>query len=76
MKPHLTLKRILVHPKDKCRPQQNSGVVYQVPCKDCECIYTGQMETRYGMREKEHKRDVKTLDEKKYTRSRKKYSLM
>ena len=40
MKPHLSPKRMLVHPKDKCTPQ-NSGVVYQVPCKDCECIYTG-----------------------------------
>ena len=30
------------------------------------------MERRYGVRENEHKRDVKTLGEKKYTRSRKK----
>ena len=30
---------------------------------------------RYGVRKKEHKRDVKTLDEKKYTISRKKDSL-
>ena len=30
-------------PKDKRTSQENSGVVYQVPCKDCECIYTGEM---------------------------------
>ena len=31
MKHHMTLKRMLVHPKDKCTPQENVGVVYQVP---------------------------------------------
>ena len=46
------------------------------PCKDCECIYAGETERIYGVREKEHRRDVKTLEEKKYTRSRKKDSLM
>ena len=34
------------------------------------------MERRYGVREKEHKRDIKTLEVKKYTRSRKKDSVM
>ena len=71
MKPHLTLKWMLVHLKDKRILQENSGVVYQVPCKDCQDVYTGVTERRYGVREKEHKRDVKTLEEK-YTRSRKK----
>ena len=31
-----------------------SGVLS--PCKDCQCIYTGEMERRYGVREKKHKR--------------------
>ena len=34
MKPHLTLKRMVVHPKDKRTPQENAGVVYQIPWKD------------------------------------------
>ena len=76
MKPHLTLMRILALPKDKHTPQENSGIVYQVPCKDCHYIYTGELEKRYELREMEYKRDVKKLDEKKYTRSRKKDSLM
>ena len=29
MKPHLTPKRMLVHPKDKRTPQENAGVVYR-----------------------------------------------
>ena len=28
MNPHLTLKRMLVHPKDKRTPQKNAGMVY------------------------------------------------
>ena len=47
--------------------------MYQVPCKDCLCIYTGVTERWYGVREKENKRDVKTLEEK-YTWTRKKDS--
>ena len=50
------------------------GAGYQIPCKDCPCIYTGVVERRYEVSEKEHKRDVKTVEEK-YTRSRKKDSL-
>ena len=75
MKPYLTLKRMLVHPKDKLTPQEKSGGVYQVPGKDCQDMYTGETERRYQVREKEQKRDVKTLEVKKYTRSRKKDSL-
>ena len=70
MKLHMTLKRMLVHPKDKCTPQENLGVMYHVPC-----IYTDETERRYGVREKEHKSDVNTLEEKRYTRSGKKDSL-
>ena len=46
MKPHLTLKRMLVHLKDKRTPQENAGVVYQIPCKYCPGVYTGEMERR------------------------------
>ena len=76
MKPYMTLQTMLVHPKEKCTPQGDSCIVYQAPCKDCQYIYTGKMERIYGLREKEHKRDVKTLEEKKYTRSSKKELLL
>ena len=42
MKPHKTLKQLLVHPKDNRSPQEQSGmvgVVYSIPCKDCHCVY-------------------------------------
>ena len=75
MKPHLTIKRMLVHPKDKRSLQENSGMVYQIPCKDCPKVYTGETERRYGVREKEHQWDVNSLKDIKYTRARKKDSL-
>ena len=75
MKPHLTLKRMLVHPKDKRTPQGNAGVVYQVPCKDCLVVYTGETERRYGFREKEDERDLRSLEEVKFTWARKKDSV-
>ena len=74
MKPHLTLKRLLVHPKDKRAPQETAGVVYQVPCGDCPKVYTGETGRRYGVREKEHKKDVDSLRELKFTRARRKES--
>ena len=43
MKPHLTLKRMLVHPKDKRTPRENAVVVYQIPCTDCLGVYTGSI---------------------------------
>ena len=56
--------------------QENAAVVYQVPCRDSSCVYTGVAERRYGVRGREHQVDVKTLDETKYTRFRKKDVLM
>ena len=75
MKPHVTLTRMLVHPKDKRTPQENAGVVYQFPCKDSPGVYTGEIERRYRVREKEHHRNVRSLEEVKFTRARKKESV-
>ena len=52
MKAHMTLKRMLVYPKDKCTPQENSGVMYEVQCKDCQHSYTREMERIYSVRER------------------------
>ena len=54
MKPHLTLKRMLVHTKDKRTPPVNARVVYHVPWKDCRCLYTGETGRRYEVGGKEH----------------------
>ncbi len=74
MRPHLTLKRMLVHPKDKREPEETAGVVYQILCRDCPSVYTGETGRRYGARVKEHKKDVLSVSEKKFTRSQRKES--
>ena len=43
-----------------------------MPCKDCPGVYTGETERRYRVREKEHQMDVRSLEEMKFTRARKK----
>ena len=50
VKPHTTLKRLLVHPKDKRTPQETAGVVYEIPCRDCPSVYVGETGRRYGVR--------------------------
>ena len=76
MKPHLTLKMMQVHPKDNKTPQKNAGVVYYFPCKDCPCVYTAETERRYGVREKEHQGDMRSLEDVKFTWARKKDSVL
>ena len=75
MKPHQALRRLLVHPKDKRSPQDTASVIYQIPCKDCTKVYTGETGRKYGIREKEHRKDVESIASQKFTRSRKKDSV-
>ena len=46
------------HPGDK-----KQGVVYEVPCKDCEAVYIGETGRNLQERIKEHKYVVKRKDE-------------
>ena len=49
--------------------------MYQVPCNDCLCVYTGETESRYGVREKAHERGVSSLEKVKFRWVRKKDSV-
>ena len=68
MKPHLTLKCMLVHSKDKRTPHDTAGVVYQISCKDCPNVYTEETGRRFS-------KDVDSVGEKKFTRARRKESV-
>ena len=61
MKPHQTLRRMFVHPKDKREVKDTARVVYQIPCKDCLKICKGETWRRYGTCEKEHEREINSL---------------
>ena len=65
MKPHLTLRQLLVHPKDKDADLDKAGVVYQVDCKECDASYIGQTGRHLRERLKEHKSAL----EKGYTQN-------
>ena len=55
-RPHCTLKRMLVSLKDHIPRNQRAGVVYRIPCGDCEKVYIGQTGRTLEHRMKEHRR--------------------
>ena len=52
--PQQTLRRMLVHLKDKCEVRDKAGIVYQIPC-------TRETGRRFRTQKKEHRRDVNFL---------------
>ncbi|CAH1248695.1 CSMD3 [Branchiostoma lanceolatum] len=55
--PHTTIRRLLVAPKDKDKPDDTCGVVYHLTCEDCDAQYVGETERALKKRISEHKRD-------------------
>ena len=55
VQPQSTLTQLLVHPKDKVEKQKKAGVVYKIPCRQCEKVYIGetgrQLRTRVSTNE-------------------------
>ena len=39
--------------------EQKKGVIYEVPCADCDCVYVGETGRSLEMRLKEHRYTVK-----------------
>ena len=63
-KPYKTLRKILVHPKDKIIQEEVCGSVYSIGCKNCPSLYIGESGRKFGTRLKEHQRNVETHDHK------------
>ena len=57
-KPAMTLKRLLTRVKNKVSMEQKKGVVYEVPCGDCEKSYIGETGRTLKKRIDEHKGSV------------------
>ncbi len=74
MKPHRTLKQILVHPKDKRAIEKTGNCIYEIPCKNCDSSYVGETSRMFGTRLSEHKAEVKKAEGKRYTRSERRTS--
>ena len=59
MKPHLTTRKLLPSLKDPFDNSEKSCLVYQVQCRDCSLVYTGQTKRDLKSRLDEHKRAIK-----------------
>ncbi len=74
MKPHTTLRNILVNPKDRRDKMDTSDCVYQIPCDNCNKVYIGETGRNFGYRLKEHQKDVNNNSKGQYTRAIRKTS--
>ena len=72
MKPHCTLRRMLVSPKDKTEPREG---VYTINCQNCDGVYIGETKRSLSTRVKEHKDEVEKLTaQRPFTRANRKES--
>ncbi len=63
MKPHTTLKQLLVHPKDKPEITEVGENVYEIPCHSCDATYIGETGRLFRTRLQEHKQEVENVEE-------------
>jgi len=75
MRPVETLRRLLVHPKDRQEKEEITDCVYKIPCSNCEKTYIGEIGRKLGTRLKEHKTEVEATTKKPFTRSQHLHSL-
>ena len=72
MKPHSTLRTLLVHPKDKTDPKEG---VYTIDCAGCSKKYVGETKRKLKVRVKEHRTETEKVNKgARYTRDRKRQS--
>ena len=57
-RPQTTLRKLLVHPKDKVDAWKKCGVVYQVNCDMCDKVYVGETGRKLEKRIEEHRKDL------------------
>ena len=69
VKPQTTLRQVLVHPKDKVEKQKKAGVVYKIPCSQCEKVYIGETGRQLGTRITEHRKEAEKISDRNFTRS-------
>jgi len=59
VKPYKTLRDSLSKPKDPIEKQQQTGVVYSIPCNECDTVYIGETKRALRTRQKEHQAAVR-----------------
>ena len=61
-RPNITMKQLLVRPKDRAPDRERANVVYQVPCANCPAAYVGQTGRQLHQRLREHRWAVESGD--------------
>ena len=59
-----TLRQMLVHPKDKLKPSEQCGAVYQLECQVCQEKYIGESGRSLLERIEEHQKSIDNRDSK------------
>jgi len=67
--PHQTLRNFVVHPKGKVKDEEKTNLIYRVPCKNCSSSYVGETGRKFGLRIKEHKKEVDSFTAGTQTRA-------
>ena len=67
LKPHCMLSSVFRKPKDRIVESEKSGLVYEIPCRDCDAVYIGETGRSLKTRKREHFDAVKRMDVKKST---------
>ena len=62
--PHRTIRQTLVNVKNRVPEEKRTGVVYEVPCRDCDHVYIGETGRTLKKRLAEHKQAVRRFNEK------------
>jgi len=68
-RPHRTLRNFVVHQKDKVKDEEKTALIYHVPCKNCSSSYVGETGRKFGLRIKEHKKEVDSFTAGTQTRA-------
>ena len=64
------MRERLVHPKDKIEKTEQGGVVYKIPCQNCENSYIGETGRLFKTRLDEHRKEAEMESkQRKFTRS-------
>ncbi|VDL91482.1 unnamed protein product [Schistocephalus solidus] len=61
-RPKATMRIKVMRIKERLKPNEQSGIVYRIPCQNCSCNYTGQTGRMLGSRIHEHKLAVRWSD--------------
>jgi len=67
--PPYELNSLQVLPKDKVKDEQKTELIYRVPCKNCCSSYIGETDRKFGLRIKEHNKEVDSFTAGTQTRA-------